>query len=108
MQEPQIYKVIPRSNLGHRADYNLCTRLKPEMWSQVAGEMKIPWRAAEAMHWQLGEEDIARRAGTVPFSISSSAALEGPAKGKREGASGRATSGAGSSTKGGDAKGKDS
>ncbi|KAI5800300.1 hypothetical protein DFH27DRAFT_463861, partial [Peziza echinospora] len=48
-------------------------RLKPQMWSELAGEMKIPWRAAEAMHWQLGEEDMARRAGTVPFSLSSSA-----------------------------------
>ncbi len=49
------------------------SRLKPEMWSKVAEEMQIPWRAAEAMHWQLGEQDMARRAGVVPFSLSSSA-----------------------------------
>jgi hypothetical protein len=30
-----------------------------------------PGRAAEAMHWQLGEEDMARRAGIVPFTLSS-------------------------------------
>jgi len=40
------------------------------MWSKVAEEMSIPWRAAEAMHWQLGQVEMARRAGVVPFSIS--------------------------------------
>ena len=38
------------------------------MWEQVAQEMKVPWRAAEAMHWQLGESDMAERAGVVPRS----------------------------------------
>lgn len=33
--------------------------------------MQVPWRAAEAMHWQLGEADMARRAGVVPFSLTS-------------------------------------
>lgn len=41
------------------------------MWSPIAAEMKIPWRTAESMHWQLGEEDMARRAGVVSFSLSS-------------------------------------
>ena len=40
------------------------------MWAKVAEEMAIPWRAAEAMHWHLGEADMARRAGVVPFSLS--------------------------------------
>jgi hypothetical protein len=48
-------------------------RFKAEMWSKVAEEMAIPWRAAEAMHWQLGEQEMARRAGVVPFSLSSAA-----------------------------------
>lgn len=43
------------------------------MWFKVAEEMAIPWRAAEAMHWQLGEQEMARRAGVVPFSLSSTA-----------------------------------
>lgn len=47
-------------------------RFKPEMWAKVAEEMQVPWRAAEAMHWQLGEADMARRAGVVPFSLTSS------------------------------------
>lgn len=41
------------------------------MWAKIAEEMAVPWRAAEAMHWQLGEADMARRAGVVPFSLSS-------------------------------------
>lgn len=32
--------------------------------------MAVPWRAAEAMHWQLGEQEMARRAGVVPFSLT--------------------------------------
>ncbi|KAI0874844.1 hypothetical protein GGS24DRAFT_326744 [Hypoxylon argillaceum] len=48
----------------------LYERFKPEMWAKVAEEMAIPWRAAEAMHWQLGEQDMARRAGVTPFSLS--------------------------------------
>ncbi|KAJ5092686.1 hypothetical protein N7456_008547 [Penicillium angulare] len=51
----------------------LYERFKAEMWSKVAEEMAIPWRAAEAMHWQLGEQEMARRAGVVPFSLSSHA-----------------------------------
>ena len=47
------------------------SRLKPEMWGPLAAELSIPWRAAEAMHWQLGEVDMAQRAGVVPFSLSS-------------------------------------
>jgi hypothetical protein len=54
-------------------------RFKQEMWSQVAKEMNIPWRAAESMHWQLGEKEMARRAGVVPFS-QSSVALDVPPK----------------------------
>ncbi|EDN05793.1 predicted protein [Histoplasma mississippiense (nom. inval.)] len=48
----------------------LYERFKSEMWAKIAEEMAMPWRAAEAMHWQLGEQEIARRAGTVPFSFS--------------------------------------
>ena len=40
------------------------------MWAKVAEEMQVPWRAAEAMHWQLGEVEMARRAGVVPFSLT--------------------------------------
>ncbi|KAF4627486.1 hypothetical protein G7Y89_g10668 [Cudoniella acicularis] len=60
----------------------LYERFKPEMWSKVAEEMAVPWRAAEAMHWQLGEADMARRAGVVPFSLSS-VTLDAPPAGHR-------------------------
>ncbi|KJZ75061.1 hypothetical protein HIM_05547 [Hirsutella minnesotensis 3608] len=48
----------------------LYERFKAEMWAKVAEELAVPWRAAEAMHWQLGEADMARRAGVVPFSLA--------------------------------------
>jgi hypothetical protein len=40
------------------------------MWQKLAEEMNVPWRAAEAMHWQLGEDDMARRAGVPAFKFS--------------------------------------
>ncbi|OJD26940.1 hypothetical protein ACJ73_01662 [Blastomyces percursus] len=45
----------------------LYERLKPEMWSQIAETMGVPRRAVEAMHWEIGKNDMARRAGVVPF-----------------------------------------
>jgi hypothetical protein len=47
-------------------------RFKPEMWSKVAEEMAVPWRAAEAMHWQLGEADMARASPSHSHSHSQS------------------------------------
>ncbi|EDN03760.1 predicted protein [Histoplasma mississippiense (nom. inval.)] len=46
------------------------TKSKSQMWAKIAEEMSIPWRAVEAMHWQLGEQEMARRARTVPFLFS--------------------------------------
>ncbi|PSR78219.1 hypothetical protein BD289DRAFT_338334, partial [Coniella lustricola] len=40
------------------------------MWAKVAEEMHVPWRAVEAMHWHLGESDMATRAGVVPFVLA--------------------------------------
>jgi hypothetical protein len=39
------------------------------MWSKIAEEMKLPWRAVEAMHWQMGEQEIGRRSTSVPPSL---------------------------------------
>ncbi|KAH6973304.1 hypothetical protein EDB80DRAFT_348581 [Ilyonectria destructans] len=47
----------------------LYERFKPEMWAKIAKEMAVPWRAAEAMHWQLGEADMAQRANVIPFHL---------------------------------------
>lgn len=38
------------------------------MWKQIANEMGVPWRTVEKMHWQLGEVEIARRAGANLFN----------------------------------------
>lgn len=37
------------------------------MWAIVAQEMAILWRAVEAIYWELGEQEMARRAGVIPF-----------------------------------------
>src|SRR5271154_637393 len=54
---------------------NLPSRFKADMWSKIAEEMSIPWRAAEAMHWQMGEQEMARRAGVTPFSLTANSGL---------------------------------
>lgn len=39
----------------------------------------MPWRAVEAMHWQLGEHEMAKRAGVTPFSLTNAATTLEPA-----------------------------
>jgi hypothetical protein len=53
----------------------VCFRFKADMWSKIAEEMTLPWRAAEAMHWQMGELEMARRAGVTAFSLSNNQAM---------------------------------
>jgi hypothetical protein len=48
------------------------------MWAKVAEEMAVPWRAVEAMHWQLGEQEMARRAGVIPFSLATNSVENSP------------------------------
>ncbi len=38
------------------------------MWAIIAQEMGCSVEEAEAVHWELGEADLASRAGTQPFS----------------------------------------
>lgn len=40
------------------------------MWKKIAKEMQIPWRAAENMHWQMGEIDMAQRANVPVFHLA--------------------------------------
>jgi len=51
------------------------------MWKPLAAELNVPWRAAEAVHWQLGQAEMARRAGVTPFSLS---AAGGPRPGSSD------------------------
>lgn len=46
----------------------------------VAKEMNMPARAIEAMHWQMGEREMAERANTHPFqpASTSSSSLRSP------------------------------
>lgn len=45
------------------------SRFKDQMWQKVATEMGIPWRSAESMHWQLGEQEMNARANTPVFQL---------------------------------------
>lgn len=49
------------------------TRFRADMWARIAEEMAMPWRAVEAMHWQMGEHEMAKRAGVTPFSLANAA-----------------------------------
>ncbi|KAF2145895.1 uncharacterized protein K452DRAFT_242298, partial [Aplosporella prunicola CBS 121167] len=37
-------------------------RFMEDMWKRIGNEMCRPWRSCERMHWQLGEEEMLRRA----------------------------------------------
>jgi hypothetical protein len=39
------------------------------MWQKVAGELGIPWRSAESMHWQLGQQEMVARANAPVFQM---------------------------------------
>ncbi|TKA64502.1 hypothetical protein B0A49_11028 [Cryomyces minteri] len=59
----------------------LYDRFKKEMWDKVAKEMAITYRACEAMHWQLGEHEMAQRANVsvsrlTPTNAASDAASD--------------------------------
>lgn len=63
--------VIPLTQLAPstRTD-RLLSRVKPEIWAKVDQKKQVScWRAAEVMHRQLGESDMARRARVVPVGI---------------------------------------
>ena len=44
------------------------------MWEKISKEMQLPWRAAEAMHWQIGEVEMAQRANVPVFHLAGQAA----------------------------------
>ena len=48
-----------------------CYRFKKDMWEKISKEMQLPWRAAEAMHWQIGEVEMAQRANVPVFHLAS-------------------------------------
>lgn len=66
-------KTLYQRGLNLVADPNrLPSRFRADMWARVAEEMAMPWRAVEAMHWQMGEHEMAKRAGVTPFSLNNS------------------------------------
>ncbi|KAF1352960.1 hypothetical protein EJ07DRAFT_168670 [Lizonia empirigonia] len=55
----------------------LYARFKDQMWQKVATQMGIPWRSAESMHWQLGEQEMSARANAPVFQLHPSATGRG-------------------------------
>ena len=52
-------------------------RFKKDMWEKISKEMQLPWRAAEAMHWQIGEVEMAQRANVPVFHLAGQHATQG-------------------------------
>lgn len=52
--------------------------MKSDMWAGVARDLGVPWRTAEAMHWILGEQEMARRAGVTPFAMAGTSTIPPP------------------------------
>ena len=46
------------------------------MWEKISKEMQLPWRAAEAMHWQIGEGEMAQRANVPVFHLAGQQAVQ--------------------------------
>lgn len=47
------------------------------MWEKISKEMQLPWRAAEAMHWQIGEVEMAQRANVPVFHLAGQSSSQG-------------------------------
>lgn len=41
------------------------------MWTNLARKLGVPWRTAEAMHWSIGAQEMASRAGVTQFIMKS-------------------------------------
>ena len=59
------------------------------MWLNLGSQLGTPWYAAEAMHWQMGETDMMRRAGGVSFPKVKSTTANVGANGESEAHEGR-------------------
>lgn len=59
--------VVPPPSINELHHLIDTTRFKKDMWEKIAKEMQLPWRAAENMHWQIGEVEMAQRANVPVF-----------------------------------------
>lgn len=55
---------------SNRTALTITDRFKKDMWEKISKEMQLPWRAAEAMHWQIGEVEMAQRANVPVFHLA--------------------------------------
>lgn len=49
--------------------------MKSDMWAGVARDLGVPWRTAGAMHWILGEQEMANLAGVTPFAMAGTGSI---------------------------------
>ncbi|KAK5133352.1 hypothetical protein LTR08_007786 [Meristemomyces frigidus] len=54
----------------------LYERFRKDMWEKISKEMQLPWRAAEAMHWQIGEVEMAQRANVPVFHLAGQGSMQ--------------------------------
>nr|POF14874.1 hypothetical protein CFP56_71258 [Quercus suber] len=59
-----------RSEWDEEKKNKLARLFKKDMWDKISREMQLPWRAAEAMHWQIGEIEMAQRANVPVFHFA--------------------------------------
>ena len=70
LYERYVPTIPPTLSLQVRRRSTMLTasiRFKKDMWEKIAKEMQLPWRAAENMHWQIGEVEMAQRANVPVF-----------------------------------------
>ena len=71
---PLLHFSFPQTSYSMRAYRHIrliiFIRMKATMWADLANELGVPWRSAEAMHWMLGSEEMAGRANAVPFTMT--------------------------------------
>jgi hypothetical protein len=48
------------------------------MWEMVAKEMGLPWRAIEAIHWQMGPDEMGQRANVPVFQAHNTQRSKSP------------------------------
>ncbi|CCE35388.1 related to DRPLA protein [Claviceps purpurea 20.1] len=67
------YNVVLHRGWGHEEENKLARlyesrKAENEMSAKIGQELKLPWEEAEEMHWRLGAEGMAKRAGAANLS----------------------------------------
>lgn len=74
----------PRFIIAPSFSTDTSSRFKKDMWEKIAKEMALPWRAAEAMHWQIGEVEMANRANVPVFHLAGQQQTSQPSQSQQQ------------------------